>query len=503
MKKLKNILQCNYIFYILLILSVLYVFINISYIDSKSKYTGKETKIYGYITDYKIDGDKLTITLKSKEKLIVNYYFKTKEEKDNYKLNIGNYILVEGKLEMPKDNTNFNLFNYKKYLLSQKIKYIFNAEKIKLICKNKNIFYTLKNNIINKINKCKKSSGYIKTFLLSDKNSIDYNEYLNYQKIGISHLLSVSGSHVTLISIMLLKILGKLKEINKYILISLVLFFYLFLTNFAISMLRAYLQFVLFSINKIFKFNIKNSNIVILLFCLMLFYNPYNIYNIGFIFSFVISFTLITFSKILNNKNFIYQNFIISLISFLVSVPIVINNFYNINLLSIIYNIFYVPYVTYLLFPICTITILFPFLDGICYFFINIFIFISNQLSNINILCFDIAKLNILLIIIYYLVLILILKQKKHGIVKMKNIMIFICLFVIFINYKSIVFSDKITFIDVGQGNSILIRIKGKNILIDTGGKIKYEKEKFRERSKEYNISDTLINYFKKDGVKK
>ena len=73
LKKLKNILQCNYIFYILLILSVLYVFINISYIDSKSKYTGKETKIYGYITDYKIDGDKLTITLKSKEKLIVNY----------------------------------------------------------------------------------------------------------------------------------------------------------------------------------------------------------------------------------------------------------------------------------------------------------------------------------------------------------------------------------------------------------------------------------------------
>ena len=503
MKVLKNILQYNYIFYTLLIISIIYTFININFISTKSKYNGNEKEIYGYITDYKIDGDKLTITLKSKEKLLVNYYFKIEKEKNNYNFNYGDYIFIKGNLVLPTDNTNFNQFNYRKYLLSQKIKYIFNADSIKLISKNNNAFYSFKTSILDRINKCKKSSNYLKTFLLADKNYIDNQTFTSYQNLGISHLLAVSGMHVSLISLILLKIFNKLQESIKYSLVSIILLFYLFLTNYTISMVRACFQFILFFINKVLKLNIKNSNIVIFLFSILLFYNPYNVYNVGFIFSFAISFSLITFNKIFVNKNIFYSLFMVSLISFLVSIPILVNNFYQINLLSIIYNMFYVPFVSYILFPFNLLTFMFPMLDNFNYIFINFFEKVSSVLSDIKLLCFDTSKIPMLFIIIYYIILIIFLKKVENKKVRFKNIILIVFLLIIFINYRKIVINEEITFINVGQGDSTLIRMLNENILIDTGGKIKYDKKDYQKRNKEYSLCNTLISFFKSGGVKK
>ena len=55
--------------------------------------------------------------IKNKEKIIVNYYIKTLEEKSLLeKLNIGDYYSFKGEIKIPSKNTNFNLFNYQNYL---------------------------------------------------------------------------------------------------------------------------------------------------------------------------------------------------------------------------------------------------------------------------------------------------------------------------------------------------------------------------------------------------
>ena len=74
MKKLKNILQCNYIFYILLVLSLIYSFIFINFIIVKSEYKDSDKNLYGTVIDYKKSKDKTTIWVKGKEKVLVNYY---------------------------------------------------------------------------------------------------------------------------------------------------------------------------------------------------------------------------------------------------------------------------------------------------------------------------------------------------------------------------------------------------------------------------------------------
>lgn len=480
MKKLKNILQCNYIFHILLVLSLIYSFIFINFIIVKSEYKDGDKNLYGTVIDYKKSKDKTTIWLKGKEKVLVNYY-------SDINVSYGDYIYVYGVFKKPKEKSNFNLFNYKRYLLSNKINYVVTASKITIIKKNDNVFYTLKNNLLKRIESANKSKGYILAFLYADKSLIEKDVYTKYQKIGVSHLFAVSGMHVSLISIVLLKLLNKIKERKRYIIVSIFLSIYLFLTNFTISMVRATFQFILFFINKSFKLNIDNSNLVILLFLILVIINPYNIYNIGFLFSFIISFTLIRCSKLIKGK-FIIKSLKISLISFFSSMPVLINNFFEVNFLGIILNIIYIPFVSYILFPLSLVTVLFPSLDNILYMFISYFEKITDFFSNIKFLSFSICKMNIFLIIIYYIIFIYILKRKKKLIYK---IIIIIISLIFLINNGRIV-NNEVSILDVGQGDSSLIRLKNKNILIDTGGNINYDISK--------NI---LIPYFKSVGIKK
>ena len=466
MKRLKIILKSDYYIILLFIFSILVTLIVINS-NVKSKYNGDENQIYGHITNYKITDKKLTIYLKAKENIVINYHFDNAKEIEKY--NYGDYILVKGSMQLPNNNSNFNLFNYKKYLLSKKIKYTFKADSIKLSKKTTNIFYKLKVLLLRRINKCKKSKGYLKTFLFADKSNIDEEMYNKYRKLGISHLLAVSGMHTSLITFIIFKMLSFFKGNKKYLIVSIILLIYLFLTNFTVSMLRSCFQFIFFSINKVFKLNIKNTSIVIFICSILLIYNPYYIHNIGFIFSFIISFTLIKYSFILNKDNKIKSLFLISIISFLASIPILINNFYQINLFSIIVNFLYVPFVSYILFPINLVTLIFPFLDNINYLFISFFENISNILSNIDILTISFAKIPLILVIMYYILLFNILNRAN-----LKKIILLICLLILFYLYKSYLFIPTITFIDVGQGDSTLLRIKNNNILIDTGGKVSF-----------------------------
>lgn len=480
MKKLKIVLQQNNIFYFLLIFSLIYMFIFINFINIKSKYNENDSSLQVKIIDYKKSDDKLVIYAKGKEKILINYC-------DDINISYGDYIYVKGKLIKPKDNTNFNLFNYKKYLLSNNIKYTVKASNIKILKRNKNIFYKLKNYIFFKIKSLDKSKKYILTFIFADKSYIDKEMYDNYQNLGISHLFAVSGMHISLVTFILLKLLEGKNEVIKYLITFIFLMFYLFLTNYTISMVRACFQFILIFINKLFKLNIDNSNIVIFLFSVLIILNPYIIYNIGFLFSFSISFTLIKFKDMITG-NFMIKNIKTSLLSFFVSMPILINNFFKVNFLSIILNIIYIPFVSYILFPLCLITVLFPFFDSFTYFVINFFETITKFFSSINLLTFSITKMNIILVIIYYFIFLWIIKSND----KLKKKIIIVFIFIVFIINNNTIVNNEVHFLDVGQGDSILIRIKSKNILIDTGGNINF------------NISkNVLIPYFRSSGVKK
>jgi len=179
------------------------------------------------------------------------------------------------------------------------------------------------------------------------------------------------------------------------------------------AILRAVIFFFLSSINKYNYFYVTNLNLFILTLCITLLINPYYVYDLGFLYSYIISMALIMCSKILDGKRYIYSLFLTSFISFLVSVPITLYNFYEFNFMSIIYNLFYVPFVNNLLFPLAIISIFFYPLDYILNFFIYILEKSSLFLSGVNFGRIIFPKLNILYYLLYYFLIFLIYKYNK------------------------------------------------------------------------------------------
>lgn len=454
------ILQSRYIFKILTILILIITIIYTKYYPFKSVFNTNDTEFIGIVEDYIIKDNQIKISLKSKERIIVTYKYTSKVFNN---LSYGDKIKVTGVLKEPSTNNIFNNFNYKKYLYNKKIYYIIEASKIDKIQNNNNHIYTIKNLLYTRINSLK-SSNYIKALLFGD-NKLDKEIKTSYQINGISHLFSVSGFHINFITSIIYFYLDRVtynKKI-KYITVDIFLVLYLLLCN-TTSLLRCTVMNILLSINYLLKLNIKKIDIVLLTLILCIIINPFIIYDIGFIYSYTISFFLILYKNKYKTNNKLLKIIYISLISFLVSLPINIYTSYEINFLSIILNIIIVPIVSLILLPLSLLTLIFPILDNILYLITSILEKISLYTSNINIFKQILSKPSIILIIIYYLVIILILSKNKH----------YYLILILLIFHKTIPLYNsnlEVVMFDVGEADSMLISTPSKkvNILIDTG----------------------------------
>ena len=498
MIKLRKILLSNYFYYIILFVILLLSIIRII-IPNKSIYKEGNIKQEFIVTKITIDEDKLTMNLSNKETLIGTYYFKTKQEQIKFKNNIhlGDKIKIEGELVLPKENTNKYLYNYKKYLSTKNINYLINISNYKKTKSTRNILYIIKQKIIKHLN----NHPYLNAFILGDKSYIKTDVIKSYQENAISHLFAISGMHISLLSSIILKILKRITSEEKtYLVTSIFLIIYLFLVGLSPSILRGVLFFILFSINKVYYFYIKPINIFILTLSVTLLINPLYIYDIAFQYSFLISFTLIYMSDYLKGTYFI-SLLKVSFLSFIVSIPISLINYFQINLLSIIYNLIYVPFISIIVFPLTLITSIFKFLLPIYNLLIYLLETTSLLLSKLSILKLIFYRLPDLFYIIYFILIIIILKLKQNN---YKYLFILIFILLIHYLYPTITRSNYLIMLDVGQGDSFIISSNNETALIDTGGKIQYKNSEFEEKIKISNNADsTIIPMLKSLGIKK
>ncbi len=485
-KKLKYILQHRYIFKILAIIVLIYAILITKFTIKTSIFTGEEKEFVGLVYKVKQKEDKTTIYIKGKEKLIINYYQPLTEN-----ISLGDTIKIIGTLEKPKNNTIPNLFNYKKYLYNNKIYYMVNAQSITKIANNTKIIYYIKQKISSRINKIDNSSEYIKIFILGDTSSLENNIIESYRENGVSHLFSISGMHISLFATIILYFLKKISYNNlyNYSVVIVFLIFYSFLIDSSASVIRSLIMYILFSINKILNLKIKKIDIMCITLIIILIINQYYIYDISFQYSYSISFSLVLFSnkiKKINSK--IMLSLYTSLISFLISFPICIYNFYQVNFFSIILNIFLIPFVSIIIFPLSLITFIIPKLSIILNIFINIMQSITLLISKYNIGIVSFSKPSVIVVFIYYILIILFLYNKKN-----------IYIFILILSHKLYIFFNQtmeVTYLDVGQGDSALIHFPYNklNILIDTGGII---------NSKYQIAKNKTIPYLKSVGITK
>ncbi len=495
--KLRKILLSNNLYYFIFLISVLYIFVyDKLYIPQKIKIE----EFYNLkINNYNIDGNKLTLEFNN---LRGTYYFEKENDlnyfKENY--NLGDTIEVKGTLESPSNNTIPNTFNYKDYLYHKKINYILKIDSFRKVNNNKNILLKIKNFILKRIENTKYNS-YLYAFILGKSSYIDSESYNNYKINGVTHLFALSGLHVSLFSSIILVILNKLKLNEKvsFIITSIFLIFFSFIASFTPSILRATIFFILSSLNKIYYTFIKPKNILILTFIILTIKNPFYIFDTGFILSFTITYFILLLNENITIKGNIKSILIISTLSFLSSLPIIINLSYEVNIIGFINNLLFIPLVTNIIFPFSLIVVIIPKLSYILFILTSIMEFISKYSSNLLNITIYFQKLNLVEMTIYYILLILSIKKSK-------KIIYILFIFLLFIYLKPN-FDKKtyVYFIDVSQGDSALIVTKNnKSILIDTGGKLSYKTDEWKQKNKEFNLMiSTVIPFFKSIGLKK
>lgn len=347
------------------------------------------------------------------------------------------------------------------------------------ISKSKNIIEKQRDFIIKKLNNSSLSHPeYVIALVTGDVNGINTDFIDKVKDIGIYHLLAVSGSHIATISFLIYQPLVRL-NIPKVIINGLIILFlsiFAYYTGFAPSALRAILATttVILISNKT---KIASIDILGLIFLVMIIFKPDYLYDIGFQFSFIISFFIIISFPLIKKLTFFKNIFVLTFIAQLSSTIISIYHFNQIQWIGLLSNLIFDPFYSFIIFPL-----------AIFLFFAYHFV---SDMTLIN-LVFDKTYivhnklLDLFLTFKYYqifiapkstvefsiFVLLIVLIYISFCYKKLKILFLLIIVFIVLCVFNVRPNVSTITFFDVGQGDSLIFQTrKQETIMVDTGGK--------------------------------
>ena len=474
MQKLKTILPFKIFIFFLVLFSFLTSFIRCNYIFKTSIYNGNEELITGTIIDYKMLDTKYKMTILTtkdniSEKVIASIYLNDNDSNLRKKVSdfkIGDRIILKGNLNKPLNNTIPNTFNYQKYLYYQKIYYLFTVKEIISIENSSNYFYQFQDFLYKRCEMIDEK-GYL-TMLIYGKKNIDADTYSYLQDLGVVHLFAISGLHISIFTMLLEVLLKKIKKGPRNFIIIIFLIIYASLLGFPASVMRALTMFIFLKIfsflKEKFKMSFKTYEIMLLSTSILLIINPYFLYDTGFLYSNLCTFGLVFYND--KTKNYLLKSLKTTYIATIFSLPITVCLNYSYNLLTPLFNIVFVPFISFLFYPICLITFLFPFFLPVLKILIKLLELLTIVFTKVSINII-LPKMSIIVIIIYYLNIFLLSKYKKvyyH---------LFNILFLLIYPYGySLDNSLNVYYLDVSQGDaSLIISPRKKEVtMIDTGG---------------------------------
>lgn len=423
--------------------------------------------------------------VKSNKKILINI----KMSQNIPSIKYGDSLYIEGEFKQPEEARNYKGYNYKQYLKTKKIIGTVELEKVKILkSSNGSFIHNIQKYIRDTINGTltDEEGNLLLAILLGDKDKLSEDIQESFKTSNLSHMLAVSGAHVSYIILGLTYVLQNsiIGKKNGKIVCIIFLLAFMAITNFTPSVTRACIMAILTLFSSIiYRKSDVYTNISVAALITLIF-NPYSLLDLGFQLSYGGTIGIIIFIKRIQEKksnskviNYIKQMALVSIYANIIIIPIMMYHFNTVSFTFIISNIMASPIlgiivITGFLFIIASITVK-P-LTRLIAIFIKPILSILIKISQI---CSKLPFSNILVVtpymfnvISYYAIILYCIKSKKNNKCK-----IIICLLIvlILINFIIYIFPQKlrIFFIDVGQGDSTLIITPDKKtVLIDGGG---------------------------------
>jgi len=433
-------------------------------------------------------------------------------KKISQKFTYGDRIQVNVLLQRPSGKRNPGQFDYRNYLYNQNIFYIAqisNSDSIRLL-KGKGGNWLIQHVIIPLRMYCQKSfnkffeeetTGLLMALILGEKQELDQRVIENFKKVGVVHVLAISGLHVGFIITFIFSLLSllRLSYHSKIWGLVIVLIIYIILVRFKTPVIRASMMAILYLVGQSLERKTTTYNIIFAAMTMILLFNPRELFNPGFHFSFMAVFSIIYGYDKLNHllplngyieerikknrwltylRKWIWMPFLVSLAAVLGTSPLTLYYYGLFPVFALIANLIVIPLTGIIVF----LSLFLLFIGGLSDVlaggiammiqFVNhglqLFVESIANLSNAFILT---AIPTLTQIIIMYLLIIFGVNIKTN--LRIFSWIIFSLLIVFVISTRSGRQPDlQIAFLDVGQGDAAFLRFPNqKTILIDAGNR--------------------------------
>lgn len=466
---------------------------------------------------------------------------------------IGNIIKVRGKLRQFEEAANKGNFDSKKYYLSLGFYGKIEAGTIEVINSDysgiRQGLYEMRMEIIERLEKLcsdnkgifsiiNNKNGIIGAIILGDKTDLDSDIKELYSVSGIAHILAISGLHISFIGMAIYRLLRRRFRFlfSAAVSIPVVLSFGI-MSGFGISTMRAIIMFILKIIGEVLGRKYDAITAISLAGLVLLVQNPFVVCNSGFQMSFgaIIAIVLILpiVEEILNTDNKIIKvlsaNFTISL----VMNPILAWNYYELPTFSFLLNIVVVPLMSVVIVSsivgIFCSCIMFGFGKVVIFpgcGILELYTFLCNIINKSSVASIVVGQPKVTIIIVYYAILLVVLfglknirtkytraekerniikketglvlekKAKKERRIKGQNVKLRLACIVGFLLLNCLIYyipnpGFYITFINVGQGDGILIHgDNGTKVMVDGGS-----------TSEKQVAKNCIVPYLKAEGI--
>ncbi len=466
-------------------------FILKQYINEEAVFTvkiKKQNKINADSDYLSFDGSVIGINgrrLKQSENTIV-YINKANNTDEN------SIIQFKGRTADTNFNRNRKMFNYENYLRAKKIgAVIFLQENPTVIKKEYSLINEISINFRNYAERCfynslsRENANVILSIILGNVDYLDEGLYDNIKIMGLAHIFAVSGTHIVLMYAVLLKMfkLFYLGRRPSWVIAWIIIWFYGFLIGFPVTVMRALVMFTLLFGSEILYRKYNSVNSICLAALVLTLYNPYWIFDAGFLLSFSAALSLIVYNKYISRhietRNEILRAIYLYLFLHLFTLPVVSYYFNYVPFMGIIYNILLLPIFTVILiygFALLIMNVIFyrfmmVFFDIFDYILYSLRYFV-NLTDKVQFNGLSVSSMSTAMIIFYYCMLIVMIyayTKKNHRENKCgAAILLSFCI----INFIFLPFMDVSLYfnvVDAGQGMFTTVKYKDINLIIDCG----------------------------------
>ena len=390
------------------------------------------------------------------------------------------------------ENSNFSgMFSESNYMYYTGIEYKVYANTLEIISyditKDFNYYIVEFREIVNsKIDNILpiREGGILKAMITGEKNYIDDYYSDIFQKAGISHILAVSGLHMSVVSGFIYVIFYKIMKLRKRIASIITIPFIILFTFFCgctPSIVRACIMTVIILFGNIIREESDLLNSVGIAALIILLVSPESLYSIGFQLSFLAITGVgagIELSNKFDNINKIFKSVLfVSMGAYIMTVPLCIYYFYGVSVVGIILNIVVIPIASFIvILGMIAVALSFInisigiFFSGSVFVLINFTEKIAALTEKSSYMYIEIGSIDIISVLLFYMAITIsyiFIKTKYFKYIAI----IFSILFCISVNIDYILKRNTVTFLNVGEGDSAVYNTyDGFTAVIDGGG---------------------------------